>query len=147
MRELELPEIETVSGGTRLNTVVGVGTRGGSRDPFLIRMQIDALSQDSGNLFLAQGSDDSLFDGGGGSLLSDPSPGDGVPGLNVQEVGDFEIQITAEVDGHFDSVLEDGEVNIGETELNAGDTFTIEDTPENRAFLGLYVPDTPNAGV
>ena len=79
--------------------------------------------------------------------MSDPSPGDGVPGLNVQEVGDFEIQITAEVDGHFDSVLEDGEVNIGETELNAGDTFTIEDTPENRAFLGLYVPDTPNAGV
>jgi hypothetical protein len=46
MRQLELPEIEVVSGGeTRLQTVVVVGTRS-DRDPFLIQMQLDSLSDD-----------------------------------------------------------------------------------------------------
>lgn len=62
MRELDLPEIEIISGGeTRMDTVVVTAPRGGHRDPFGTQRQMDALARESAISDLYFGSADTRF--------------------------------------------------------------------------------------
>jgi len=145
MRELNVAELGSVSGGhepeRRLPTVT-VTTR--RRTSYQDERAMRGIM--GGPDSMAQNNDAILVAGGGGGGDYDPSPDDGVPGLNIQEVGEDGLQVTAEEFGFFDS-NEDGKLGDDEMRMTPGQSELIEDTPENREFLGLWVPAPPIVGV
>lgn len=147
MRELKLPEVKRVAGGAnRMDTVVVTGTRV-RRDPWTQQGQsIGDYYNFSGGLDLTN----IQFGGGGAPSAYDPSPEDGIVGLNVQDDG-ITLTWTAETSGFFD-LNGDGQPGPGEPVVDRGATNSLEindSTAYNDAIatLSTFTPITSGGQV
>ena len=106
MRELGFGELNLASGGTTpddplvLPTVTVTGTRPGSSYYPGMMSAYDSMGIES-YLHRLQGTYDGLGPGGGGGVY-DPSPEDGIYGIQAAENADGTIDWTVETYGYFD---------------------------------------------
>ncbi len=149
MRELKMDELEVVSGGfgfenedeeKRMDTVIvtatayryssigGIGRIGGGLSGLLGQLAGFAGPQVGG--------------GAGGEYGGDPSPEDGVKGLEVTENPDGTYTYTAEHDGFFD-FNGDGAQNNGEPYMYKGFTETTKQGESRGTALGALSTFSP----